>query len=147
MKCSNPNCTQTSPVFYESNKTRCKVCVRTKQRAYRTTPEGMNSHYKYRSSTKGKLAHVEVQKKYRDVGKHDKNRRKWLKYNTVTRDTLTEMPINDLCTNCNENTSGFGNADCSVAYGSEDLKLCPVYQEFKNYDVHPIVRFEEHYYE
>lgn len=131
--CSNPLCAEVSPEFYKGEVGKCKVC----RRAYRLSEAGRVSHLNNRSTTKGLTSHRKRNEKYRTGGHDLKDKAKWLKYNTVNVDTLRDHIFTE-CEHCVENI-GNGSQDCAVANGAEDIKLCPVYQEFKHTGSHPLV--------
>jgi hypothetical protein len=136
--CTNPDCQCPNPEFYDSNKRVCKDCLRRKQRAYRLSPKGRESHYRNRFTEKGLKNKALRQKRYRDKGKEAPVLARWKKYNRITRDTLREI-VHGQCGNCNENLDGQGSQTCAIANGAEDIKLCPVWQDFKQWDEHPLV--------
>ena len=103
----------------------------------------MVAHRRHRESRKGLAGHRRRNKTYRLKGYDKKDKAKWLKYNTVNRDTLKEQ-LFEQCEICNENTDGQGSLTCSIAHGLEDISLCPVYQEWKHYGHHPLIRIEDY---
>ena len=139
-KCSNAECTSVTPEFYDKGAW-CKACVRKRQLIYRHSEAGKASHIRNRSTEKGLESKRVRQRRYNAKGNADKDRARWLKYNTITRDTLREM-IHEPCSNCNENLDGQGSQTCSIANGSEDIKLCPVWQAFDQWGEHPLIDFK-----
>lgn len=129
-RCREESCCEVNPVFYKNRKI-CKVCYRENMRLYKQTK-------------KGKQVHILANKKYRTKGSDIKDKVKWLKYNTVNRDTLQEQ-LFEQCTDCNENLDGQGSHTCSVANGVEDIKLCLVHQDWKQHGEHPLVDLSQQY--
>ena len=129
-KCSNPFCKETSPVFYKSDKRTCKVCLRDKQRAYRLSEKGMQSHKKFRQSVKGLSAGRKRQHARVSSGRHAEVQRKYINRNRVTRKYLLDGGYFPQCKTCVED---YGHtANCAVANGAEVLSNCQVWVEWKH---------------
>jgi len=127
-KCSNPNCEELFPEFY-NGRNQCKVCYLAVVKKYQ---RGI-----------GKNSHDKANKRYREAGKSKKDITLWVKYNRVNTDTLKEQLFEE-CINCNENLDGNGSQTCSCSNGTESIRLCPVWQEWKHSGKHPLTQCNEY---
>lgn len=136
--------------YYKSTTTCCRDCTLTLQKernkgiqaklAYAKRVKAgaiAASQAKYRKTPKGQLVTKALRQKFKENGKAKEYARAHRQRHFVTREVLARNFF-AACENCIENLDGLGGASCSVANGSEELCMCPVWLEWKESGIHPV---------